>query len=132
MTHKILEAKQRGENNKLIMLQLQQEFMRIEIFKIPTFVELAKDYLENGFSIAIFVNYTVTLELLAKEFNTTSIIKGGQNMTDRDKIIQDFQDNKSRIIICNIRAGGIGISLHDVNGNHPRVALISPTYSQQI
>ena len=36
---------------------------------------------------------------------------------------------QANIIICNIKAGGIGISLHDTIGNHPRVSLISPTWS---
>ena len=35
------------------------------------------------------------------------------------------------IIICNIQSGGTGISLHDTNGNHPRISLISPTWSAQ-
>jgi hypothetical protein len=32
-------------------------------------------------------------------------------------------------MIANIKAGGVGISLHDINGVHPRVSLISPTQS---
>lgn len=129
MSQKIIEAKGRGENYRLIMLQMQHEFMRIETFKVPTFIELTKDYLENGFSVAIFVNYTATLELLAKEFKTKSIIRGGQKLEDRDNIIKNFQDDKTRIIICNIKAGGVGISLHDINGKYARVSLISPCYS---
>ena len=36
-----------------------------------------------------------------------------------------FQTNQERIIICQIRAGGVGIDLHDKNGNHPRVSLMN-------
>jgi len=32
-------------------------------------------------------------------------------------------------MLCTIQAGGTGVSLHDINGNHPRVSLISPTFS---
>ena len=46
------------------------------------------------------------------------------------KIEKKYSD-ESRIIICNIKAGGVGVSLHDLHGNHPRVALISPTDSAQ-
>ena len=38
-------------------------------------------------------------------------------------------ENKSKIIICNIKAGGVGISLHDKTGERPRASLISPTWS---
>ena len=31
--------------------------------------------------------------------------------------------------MVNIAAGGTGLSLHDVMGDYPRVALISPTFS---
>lgn len=46
-------------------------------------------------------------------------------MEDRQKAIDLFQNNKERIIICQIRAGGVGISLHDLHGGHPRVTLIN-------
>jgi SNF2 family DNA or RNA helicase len=49
----------------------------------------------------------------------------------RIKVIEDFQSNKTNIIIANIKAGGVGISLHDLHGGHPRVSIISPTWSAQ-
>src|SRR3990167_2120909 len=70
-----------------------------------------------------------TLNLLAEQLKTKTLIHGEQSAKERDKNIDDFQSDRERIIIANIRAGGIGISLHDVNGNHPRVSLISPTQS---
>ncbi len=47
----------------------------------------------------------------------------------RQQNIDDFQADKERIILVNIQAGGAGLSLHDLNGKHPRMALISPSYS---
>ena len=61
--------------------------------------------------------------------HTDSVVYGEQDYDDRLRIIEEFQDNKTRIIILNIKAGGVGISLHDVAGGHPRVSLISPTWS---
>jgi hypothetical protein len=40
-------------------------------------------------------------------------------------------EDKERIIICNINAGGQSISLHNKNGNHPRTSIISPSWSAQ-
>jgi hypothetical protein len=126
---KIETYKKNGEENKFIIAKLQTEFRNIELLKIPTFIELTKDYIENGFSVVIFVNYTDTLKLLAKELHTNVVIYGEQTSKERDENIEKFQTDNARIIIANIRAGGVGISLHDLNGKYPRVSLISPTHS---
>jgi superfamily II DNA or RNA helicase len=102
---------------------------KIEILKIPTFVELANDFIHNKFSVVIFVNFTQTLKTLAEMLKTDSIIYGEQSYEVRIRIIEEFQENKNKIIICNIKAGGIGISLHDIYGRHPRVSIISPTWN---
>jgi superfamily II DNA or RNA helicase len=123
----IKNKKSKDKINPLtIILRAHQ---RIEILKIPTFIELCNDFRQNNYSVVIFVNFTKTLEALCDMLHTTSKIYGQQTQEERDKIIIDFQENKTNIIVCNIKAGGIGISLHDIYGNHPRVSLISPTWS---
>ena len=77
----------------------------------------------------IFVNFTQTLKTLQEMLHIDSVVYGEQDYDDRLRIIEEFQDNKTRIIILNIKAGGVGISLHDIAGGHPRVSLISPTWS---
>lgn len=111
------------------LVKVMRAHQKIEMLKVPTFIELAKDFLDNRFSIVIFVNFTQTLELLASILRTNCLIHGGQKGYERERNIQDFQSNKERIIICNIKAGGVGVSLHDIHGGHPRVSLISPTWS---
>lgn len=46
----------------------------------------------------------------------------------REANVQRFQSNETRVILCNMAAGGVGVSLHDIHGGHPRMSLISPTY----
>jgi superfamily II DNA or RNA helicase len=123
----IKDKKEKDKTN--IFTQILRSHQKIEILKIPIFVELANDFLFNKYSVVIFVNFTQTLETIAKMFKTDSIVYGQQTSESRMKIIDDFQENKTNIIICNIKAGGIGISLHDLYGNHPRVSLISPTWN---
>jgi superfamily II DNA or RNA helicase len=123
----IKDKKDKDKSNPLtITIRAQQ---KIEILKIPTFIELTNDFLHNNYSVVIFVNYTQTLKTLSEMLHTDSIVYGEQDSNDRIRIIEEFQENKSRIIILNIKAGGIGISLHDIMGGHPRVSLISPTWS---
>ena len=112
-----------------ILVKLLRSHQKIEILKIPLFVQLTNDFIENGYSVVIFVNFTQTLETLSEELYTDCVIYGEQTSDVRNKNIEKFMDNKSKIIICNIKAGGVGISLHDKDGKYPRVSLISPTWS---
>jgi superfamily II DNA or RNA helicase len=117
--------------NKLVLNLRYRQLT--EFLKIPVFVDLVKENLDNGFSVAVFVNFTETLLELSKKLKTSCLVHGGQTgslgLAERNKAIENFQVDRQRVIICNIAAGGIGISLHDLNGNYPRVAIISPTYS---
>lgn len=130
INNELMKLKDKSAKDRAnILVKVMRAHQKIEMLKIPLFVELVNDYLENNLSVVIFVNYTQTLLLLAKLLNTNCIIYGEQNSITREQNINDFQDNKEKIIICNIKAGSIGISLHDIKGNHPRVSLISPTWN---
>jgi len=105
--------------------------MKIEMFKVPIMLDVVEEAMDSGYSIAIFVNYRDTMSYLAHYFNTDCLIYGDQSMEDRQDSIDKFQSNRSRIIIAIIQAGGVGISLHDIHGGHPRMSVISPTWSGQ-
>jgi superfamily II DNA or RNA helicase len=111
------------------LVKILRAHQKIELLKIPTFIELANDFMHQGFSVVIFVNFTQSLKTLAKLLLTECVIHGEQTSEIRQMNIENFQKNKERLIICNIKAGGVGISLHDISGGHRRVALISPCWS---
>lgn len=113
-------------NSMVIMLRARQ---RAELIKVPLFVEMAEDALEDGMSVVIFVNFSETVRALSKRLNTNCVVWGENKIGERETHILDFQDDKKRVIIVNIKAGGAGLSLHDLNGNYPRLSLISPTPS---
>ena len=112
-----------------ILFKLLRSQQKIELLKIPLFIQLTNDFIENNYSVVIFVNFTQTLESLSDQLYTDCVIYGQQTAEVRQINIEKFMENKSKIIICNIKAGGVGISLHDKYGNYPRVSLISPTWS---
>ena len=58
-----------------------------------------------------------------------SLVHGGQTSDERAEAVGKFQTNEYRICICMVQAGGVGLSLHDLKGTHPRVSFISPSFS---
>jgi hypothetical protein len=103
--------------------------------KLDLFEDLAKEALDEGKSVAIFLNFRAHLGELAKRLKTECIIWGqdlngrAQKPGERQQHIDDFNADRSRVILVSLQAGGAGLSLHDLNGDYPRVALISPSYS---
>jgi superfamily II DNA or RNA helicase len=127
--------------NRIEELRMQENFsanvlaeqtrarQRIEMLKAPAVAAMARDLIEEGNSCFIAVNYTETREWLMEELDTDCAIYGGQNEIERRGKIDSFQADRSRIIIGIIQASREGLNLHDLNGNHSRVALIMPSPS---
>jgi SNF2 family DNA or RNA helicase len=119
------------EKKAIGIAKLMRARQRIENLKTPTMIEIAKGFIEEGNAVAIFVNFTQTLRTIGEALNTTNFIFGEQTLEERDANIKKFQDDKEHIVIANIKAGGLGISLHDTHGNYPRVSIVSPSWSAQ-
>lgn len=111
-----------------ILVQLLRARQAAELTKIPPILEMVDEYLDEGCSVVIFVNFNDTLEHLAVSLKTDCIISG-ENPEQREQMIAKFQSDKSRVIICNIQSGGVGISLHDLNGKYPRRSIIVPSWN---
>ena len=102
---------------------------QVELLKVPATVELAQDFLAKGMSVALFVNFTQTVDELCKRLKTECKIDGRNKGDERTRFIDGFQADEQRIIVLNSEAGGIAISLHDTRGDFPRVGLVFPGYS---
>jgi len=126
---KVLDEKEE-EDRKLPITKLLRARQRAEYLKVPAIVEMAKDHLTEGNSIVAFFNFKESreyfVELLKKPCGE---IYGGQSDKERQQYIEDFQSNKLKVMAVMIQAGGQSISLHDTDGNHPRISLICPSYS---
>lgn len=105
----------------------------VENIKMPIFLEMIEEYFILGRSIVVFVNYRSSLKILTeymdkKKMDYSTLI-GTQNIDDRTESIRKFQENETQIMISMIQVGGVSISLDDMDGRHPRVSLISPSFS---
>jgi superfamily II DNA or RNA helicase len=127
----LLNVKMKGTkeyqiNAMTIQLRARQ---KAELLKVPLIVEMIEDSMEDGMSVAVFVNFSETIRALMKRLHTTCVVWGENKGTERENNIEAFQRDEQRVILVNVKAGGAGLSLHDLNGTYPRIALISPTPS---
>lgn len=98
----------------------------IELAKVDLFVRLAEEALETGYSVAIFLNYLRSIELVSERLENCLTITGSTEARNRKKYISRFQKDKCHCMVLQSDTGGTGISLHDVHGHRPRMSLISP------
>lgn len=113
-----------------VLTQILRARQLAEAAKVPDLVDMVTDAVSEGYSVAIFVNFTDTVRALKEMLGgAVSVVFGGQSAAEREQDVHLFQTNVNRIVICNIAAGGVGVSLHDVHGGHPRMSFISPTFN---
>lgn len=118
------EIKDKGN----ILSKMLRSRQKIEMLKLPMLVSLINDNLENNLSVVVFLNFNESIKILADHFKINSLIWGSQSLNERDKVIENFQNNISNLIIANVGSGSTGISLHDLKGKQ-RTSLISPGWS---
>jgi len=116
------------EDSDFVIVNILRARQLAESFKVREMVEMAEDLLTESNSVVLFVNFRETADALSTALKCGAIV-GGQKADERQQLIDDFQSDKTHVLVVNISAGGTGISLHDVNGNRPRVSLISPSFN---
>jgi hypothetical protein len=133
----LLELRNKQNMASTVLTRILRARQKIEMLKVSLILDLIQEGIDSNNSIAIFVNFKETLNHIKKHIEDNfdrkdiSLIEGGQKLSERDEYIDKFQKNTNKIIICMIQAGNVGISLHDLSGNHPRISIISPSWSGQ-
>ena len=110
------------------MTEILRARQESELVRVPVLIDLAQSLLDEDKSVVIFCNFRNSLDCFLTELKDCSVIWGGQNETERQSMIDEFQNNISKVMLCQIQSGGVGLSLHDLHGR-PRSSLICPTYS---
>ena len=106
-----------------------RERQRAELLKVPSLVEMVEDMVAEGRSVVVFANFNSTLTAIHTRLKTLSDFFTGDHVRTRDAAKNLFQSDTLRVLLVNIKAGGAGLSLHDLNGKYPRISLICPTFS---
>jgi superfamily II DNA or RNA helicase len=121
--------KNNNKNDKDILKKILKARQKIELHKVSIISELTKEYIDGKFSVVIFVNFKKTMFDLQKILKCDNLLYGDMNLSQRTEVINKFQKNKINLLICIMTVGGQSISLHDIKGGHPRVSIISPSFS---
>lgn len=115
-----------------VLVEMLRARQLAEAAKVPDILDMVRDARDEGYSVVVFVNFTETLNTLCAMLGPdTARVCGGQNGSVREQNVQRFQRNECGVIVCNTAAGGVGVSLHDEHGGHPRMSLISPTFNEK-
>jgi superfamily II DNA or RNA helicase len=81
--------------------------------KVPYTCELIDKVIEQGKKVIVFTNFTSSLDMLHEKYKKNSVILDGRMSKEkRQQSVDKFQnDEKIKIFISNIKAGGVGITL---------------------
>jgi superfamily II DNA or RNA helicase len=116
------------EDSEHMLVNILRARQLAESFKITDLVEMTDDLVLEGKSVVLFVNFSDTVQTLCQNLNCDRV-EGGQSADERQRAIDQFQNDEKHVLVVNIAAGGTGISLHDIKGNRQRVSLICPSFS---
>jgi hypothetical protein len=124
-----------AEYSNHIFAEMMKARRKAEMLKVPLIEEMVCDLYDEGMSVVPFLNFTESIvalsDRLKKHVNPDKIgyIYGEQSYKARWKDVDDFNADTKRILVCNLKAGGVALSFHDLIGKHPRASLISPSFS---
>jgi SWI/SNF-related matrix-associated actin-dependent regulator 1 of chromatin subfamily A len=81
--------------------------------KIPYTCEIIDKCLDQGKKVIVFTNFTMSLDMLHEKYKKNSVIlNGSMSKEKKQESVDRFQnEDKVKIFISNIVAGGVGITL---------------------
>lgn len=80
--------------------------------KIKEVAEFVRDFIEEGQKIVLFASLHEVVDQLKKLFPHAVSVTGRENAQQKQMAVDMFQKNpKTNIIICSIRAAGVGLTL---------------------
>lgn len=120
------------------VVKLTRARQKVELLKMPEICSMVHERLEEGKSVVVFLNYNQSVRYLCDKLESADVVAGkiwGEEArtAKRQEVIDAFQRDEVRVLVCNIAAGGTGVNLHHTDtSTRPREALISPCYNAKI
>lgn len=79
--------------------------------KIKHTIQLIENLREQGEPVVVFTNYNAVVTAICEKFNDAVTVVGENTLQERQRAVDDFQSGKAHLIVCNLIAGGTGITL---------------------
>lgn len=109
-----LEAAWRAEKNQTLR-QIGMLYQEAGAAKAEAAVDYVKTLTDEGDQAVVFYQHNDTYLALAKAFANAGIstltINGKVTGDDRVDVINDFQAGDAQVVLCNIKAAGMGVTL---------------------
>ena len=79
--------------------------------KVAQSVDFVKTFLANGKQLILFCSYHEIVDALKKAFPKAVSVTGRDSLTEKQAAVDSFQSGHSQLIICSIKAAGVGLTL---------------------
>lgn len=110
---RITKENKKKESISVTINRLMKIRQLIAVEKIPYTCEIIDKFIEQGKKVIVFTNFTITVDMLHEKYKKKSVVLDGRMSKDkRQESVDRFQnEDKVKIFISNIVAGGVGITL---------------------
>jgi SWI/SNF-related matrix-associated actin-dependent regulator 1 of chromatin subfamily A len=110
---RISNDKKDNETISVTLNRLMKIRQLIAYEKVPYTCEIIDKCLDQGKKVIVFTNFTMSLDMLHEKYKKNSVIlNGSMSKEKKQESVDRFQnEDKVKIFISNIIAGGIGITL---------------------
>jgi hypothetical protein len=110
---RITKENKEKESISVTINRLMKIRQLIAIEKVPYTCEIIDKFVEQGKKVIVFTNFTSTLDAIQEKYKKKCVTLDGRMSKDRrQESVDRFQnEDKVKIFISNIVAGGVGITL---------------------
>ena len=79
--------------------------------KVKAAIDFVKVFLESGKPLILFCSFHEVVDELCKAFPTAVRVTGRDSATMKQAAVDSFQSGRAKLIICSIKAAGVGLTL---------------------
>lgn len=79
--------------------------------KVRQATDFIKNFLANGKPLIVFCSLKDIVKALQKQFPDAVRVTGDDNTAEKQAAVDAFQSGEARLIICSIKAAGVGLTL---------------------
>lgn len=97
------------KGKQLVKLNALRHLLAIQ--KIPHTIEQIENMIEQEKQVVIFTCYQEVVNQITEKFPEAGKITGECSSTQRQNTVDNFQNGNIKIVVCNIIAAGVGLTL---------------------